>query len=96
MHRVFVEYVPELIVRVDGVVVGNHIKAMLKSSRVPGKGPGLPPNIVEVTDRKQEGLDLDGPLGWVEFAYDPETDTFTKINMQEDWPETLDGKGGNP
>jgi hypothetical protein len=56
----------------------------------------LPPNIVEVTDREQEGLDLEGEYGWVEFAYAPETDTFTKINMGEDWPETLDGKGGNP
>lgn len=93
--RNFIEYDPEMFVRVDGVCLGNWIKSQLNSTRVPGEGPGLPPNIVEVTDREQEGLDLDGE-GWTEFAYDPETDTFTKFDIEAIWPENAEGEGGNP
>jgi hypothetical protein len=91
--RTFIEYDPEKFTKVDGVCVGFFIKSQLESERVPGVGPGLPPNTLDVTDREQEGLGFDG---WMEFAYDPETDTFTKIDMVNDWPETADGEGGNP
>jgi len=94
--RMFIEYDPEIVLRVDGVCIGYFIKSQLASARVPGKGPGLPPNTVEVTDREQDGLNLDD-LGWVEFSYDPNTDTFAKFDVEKDVPESLDGtKGGNP
>ena len=93
--RVFIEYDPEMFIKVDGTCIGRFIKSQLMSDRVPGFGPGLPPNTLDVTDRVQEGLDLDVD-GWMEFAYDPETDMFTKFDMEKDWPENLAGEGGNP
>lgn len=93
--RTFIEYDPEMFIKVDGACVGRYVKSQLMSSRVPGVGPGLPPNTLEVTDREQEGLDIDEE-GWMEFAYDPETDTFTKIDVEKDWPESVTGEGGNP
>ena len=93
--RVFIEYDPKMFIKVDGTCVGRYIKSQLISSRVPGVGPGLPPNTLDVTGREQEGLDLDND-GWMEFAFDPETDTFTKFDMEQDWPEGLEGQGGNP
>lgn len=94
--RVFIEYDPEMFIKVDGTCIGRYVKSQLMSSRVPGAGPGLPPNTLDVTDREQEGLDVDGDEGWMEFAYDPETDTFTKFDLEKYWPENLKGQGGNP
>ena len=93
--RAFIEYDPEMFISVEGACLGRYIKSQLISSRVPGKGPGLPPNTVEVTDRDQEGLDLEGD-GYMEFAYDPETDKFTKFDTEAVWPTGVDGSGGNP
>lgn len=93
--RVFIEYDPKLFIKVDGVCVGRFIKSQLESTRVPGVGPGLPPNTLDVTDREQEGLNLGGD-GWMEFAYDPESDAFTKIDVEKNWPENAEGEGGNP
>lgn len=93
--RIFIEYDPEMFIKVDGACIGQYIKSQLMSDRVPGVGPGLPPNTLEVTDRKQEGLDLDAD-GWMDFAYNPDTDTFTKYDPTQDWPENAEGEGGNP
>jgi len=93
--RTFIQYDPGVFLKDNGVCIGSFIKSELKSSRVPGKGPGLPPHTVEVTDREQEGLDL-GNGGWMDFAYDSETETFTKFDPQKVFPETTDGRGGNP
>jgi len=94
--RVFIEYDPEMVIKVDGKCVGCYVKTQLMSDRVPGVGPGLPPNHLDVTERQQEGLDLDDD-GWMDFAYEPKTDTFTKIDVEKDWPESLlTGEGGNP
>lgn len=93
--RIFIQYDPELFLKENGVCIGSFIKSELKSSRVPGKGPGLPPHTVEVTDREQEGLDL-GDGGWMDFAYDAETDTFTKYDPEKVWLGNAEGKGGNP
>lgn len=94
--RVFIEYDPEMFIKVDGDCVGCFIKSQLTSDKVPGEGPGLPPNTVEVTDREQEGLELEMGDGWMDFAYDPDTDTFTKYDPMKDWPESAEGEGGNP
>ena len=96
--RGVIEYVPDIFIKVDGKCVGYFIKSQLRSSRVPGNGPGLPPNTIEVTDREQEGLELDSGTGdgWVEYAYDPETDKFTKYDPMKVFPENADGEGGNP
>ena len=93
--KVFIEYDPKMFIKVEGSCIGRYIKSQLRSARVPGEGPGLPPNTVDVTDREIEGLDLDGD-GYMEFAYDPETDAFTKFDTDAVWPEHLSGEGGNP
>ncbi len=84
-YRMFAQYVPKIPVEIDGTVIGFFVESVLESRRVPGHGPEIPPNIVEVTGRTQEGLDLDGP-GWLAFAYDPETDTFTLYDRDKAWP----------
>ncbi len=83
--RTFAQYAPKIPVEIDGVVIGCLVHAQLRSTRVPGRGPNIPPNIREVTDRKQEGLNLSG-AGWTEFAYDVETDTFTKYDQLAAFP----------
>ena len=83
--RVFAQYAPKIPVEIDGVVIGCLVHSQLRSTRVPGYGPEIPPNILEVTDRTQEGLNLSGP-GWTEFAYDIETDTFTKYDQLKAFP----------
>ena len=83
--RTFAQYVPEVPVVIDGVVLGCLVAAQLRSTRVPGYGPEIPKNIVEVTGRKQEGLDL-ARAGWTEFAYDVETKTFTKYDLNVAFP----------
>jgi len=84
-YRMFAQYVPDIPVKIDGTVIGCFVHCVLESRRVPGYGPEIPPNIVEVTGRTQEGLDLDG-IGWLAFAYDPETDTFTLYDRDKAWP----------
>jgi len=84
-YRMFAQYVPDIPIEIDGTVIGFFVMSVLESRRVPGYGPEIPPNIVEVTGRTQEGLDLDGP-GWTAFAYDPETDTFTLYDRAKAWP----------
>ena len=84
-YRMFAQYVPDMPIEIDGTVIGFFVMSVLESRRVPGYGPDIPPNIVEVTGRTQEGLDLDG-LGWTAFAYDPETDTFTLYDHDKAWP----------
>lgn len=55
--RIFVQF--------DG---NNRVVAVLQSNSVPGSGPGIPANMLEVTNR------ADGP--WEGKIYDPGTDTF--------------------
>ena len=88
-YRMFAQYVPDIPIEIDGTVIGFFVMCVLESRRVPGYGPEIPENIVEVTGRTQEGLDLDGP-GWTEFAYDPETKTFTKYDRAKAWPPDND------
>ncbi len=83
--RTFAQYAPKIPVVIDGVVIGCLVHAQLRSTRVPGYGPEIPPNIEEVTGRTQEGLDLGG-AGWTEFAYEVETDTFTKYDQLVAFP----------
>lgn len=83
--RTFAQYAPNIPVEIDGVVIGCLVFSQLRSTRVPGYGPEIPPNIEEVTGRTQEGLDLAG-AGWTEFAYDIEADTFTKYDQLKAFP----------
>ena len=83
--RTFAQYIPEVPVVIDGVVLGCLVASQLRSTRVPGYGPEIPPNIIEVTGRAQEGLNLSG-AGWTEFAFDVETDTFTKYDLNVAFP----------
>ncbi len=83
--RTFAQYAPKIPVEIDGVVIGCLVHSQLRSTRVPGYGPEIPPNIEEVTGRTQEGLDLAG-AGWTEFAYDIENDTFTKYDFNDAFP----------
>lgn len=93
--RTFVEYDPELFIKVDGACIGFYIKSQLQSERVPGVGPGLPPNTVDVTDREQEGQE-ESADGWMDCAYEPETDTFTRYDPDKYGPVNAAGEGGNP
>lgn len=94
---IFIEYDPKVSIKVKGVCIGFLIKSQLMSDRVPGEGPDLPPNTLDVTDRESEaeGINL-GAGGWSDFTYDPKTDKFTRFDIEKDWPEGLEGNGSNP
>lgn len=90
--RYFIEYDPKTTVKIKGKCLGFVIKSQLQSDRVPGKGPDLPPNTLDVTEREAEAKELNHESGdgWLEFAYDAKKDTFTKYAV-EDWAEGLAG-----
>lgn len=92
-RRLFVQYAPEIPIEIDGTVIGLFVVSQLSSTRVPGYGPEIPPNIVEVTGRTQEGLNLDGD-GWTAFCYEPETDTFKEYDRDKAFPVTNEKNPG--